>query len=520
MPIILAQQYLEVKYYICIILQQQYHYYNGDKMINKSIWLKNIKDKRLPKLKEDIESDILIIGGGITGISCAYFLKDSNKNIVLVDAQQIGRSTTSRTTGKITYLQGPIYQKIDNIYGIAIAKKYLDSQKYACSLIRDIIIKNNIKCDYESNSSYLFTSGKTNTIKNEIKVFKKMGEEFKIKKELPISFPSNISIKIDNSAVFHPLKYVLSLKDICINSGIKMYENTMINNLTRTEYGYIASCGDYKIKTKKVILACFYPFFFKPGLFPFKTYIKKEYVGAALTDKIKRFNAIDDSKRVNSIRYHSDSKDYVIYTSESRKLGSNMDNEKRYKDLFWKMKSNFNNNIKYYWFNYDIMTPDNMPIIGYYEKFNKDLLIGTGYNAWGMTNGTLAGKIISDLILGNKNEYSSLFTPFRNTNIFKIFNTLSYNVKNVSSFISSKVNSNYDFYNDSVKVQIENGKKVGIYIDENKKEHKVYTTCPHMKCGLVFNMVDKTWDCPCHGSRFDIDGNVIKGPSVYDIKIK
>ena len=489
-------------------------------MINKSIWLKNIRDKRLPKLNDDISVDVLIIGGGITGVSCAYFLKDSKMNIALVDSFKIGRSTTSRTTGKITYLQGPIYQKIDNIYGIDIAKKYLDSQKYSCNLVRDIIVDNNIQCDYQSNSSYLFTSSKKNTINNEIRVFKKMNQEFKVKKQLPISFPSNISIKIDDSAVFHPIKYVLSLKDICINNGIKMYENTMINKLLKTDDGYVASSGKYNIKTKKVILACSYPFFFSPGLFPFKTYIKKEYVCAALTDKPKRFNAIDDSKTVNSIRYHSDNKDYIIYASEARKLGSNMDNKKRYNSLFWKMKSSFNGNIKYYWFNYDIMTPDGMPIIGYYEKFNKDLLIGTGYNAWGMTNGTLAGKIISDLILGNKNEYSSLFNPYRRASIIKVLNTLNFNIKNISSFLSSKTNSNYNFYDDSVKVITENGKKIGIYIDENKKEHRVYTTCPHMNCGLVFNTVDKTWDCPCHGSRFDIDGNVIKGPSVYDIRIK
>ena len=194
-----------------------------------------------------------------------------------------------------------------------------------------------------------------------------------------------------------------------------------------------------------------------------------------------------------------------------------MNNEKNYSDLFWKVKSNFSDNIKYYWFNYDIMTADYMPLIGYLEKYNKNLLIGTGYNAWGMTNGTLAGKIISDLLLDKSNEYIDLFAPNRKTNILKIANTINYNLKNGLSFISSKVNSYYEFYPKNIKIV---NKKVGIYTDDKKKEHKVCINCPHMKCGLVFNTIDKTWDCPCHGSRFNVNGKVIKGPSVDNITIK
>lgn len=489
-------------------------------MINKSIWLKGIKSKSLPRLKENLKTDILIIGGGITGLSTAYFLKDSNKDIVLVDQNKIGHGTTALTTGKLTYLQNTVYQKIENIYGLDIAIKYLDSQKDAIDLVKDIIIKNNIKCDYQSNSSYVFTNHSVGKINNEVRVFKKMDLPYKIRQSLPITFPCKMAIRVEDSAVFHPIKYVMQLKDICLNSNIKMYENTMIKHLTKTNNGYIADTGKYKIEANKVVLACHYPFFLKPGFLPLKTYLKKSYVTASLTDKSKRFNAVNEDKEIHSIRYYTDSKDYVIYSSESRKLGNNMDNDKHYKDMFWKTKANISDKIKYYWFNYDIMTSDHMPLIGYYEKYNNDLLIGTGYNAWGMTNGTIAGKIISDLILNNKNEYIDLFDPNRGTNLLKILNVINYNLKTTSSYILSKIKSNYDFYPNNVKVITKAGIKYGIYTDENKKEHIVYNKCPHMKCDLIFNNVDKTWDCPCHGSRFNINGKVIKGPSVYSIEVK
>ncbi len=484
-------------------------------MINKSIWLKNIKEKTLPKLDKDIKTDILIIGGGITGLSCAYFLKDSNLNITLVDMNKIAHGGTSKTTGKINYLQG-VYDKIESIYDKDIAEKYLESQKYAHKLIEDIIINNNIKCDYQSNSAFLFTNSSSNNLDNEINILKKLNVSFKIRDNLPINFPCKKAIKIDDSAVFHPIKYTLSLKDICLNSGINMYENTIIKNLEKIDYGYIAFSDYFKIEAKKVILACFYPFFLKHSLFPFKTYIKKEYITASLIDNSKRFNAINLDKDLHSIRYHNDNKSYIIYVSESRKLGSNMDNNKRYTDLIWKTKINISDDIKYKWFNYDIMTPDFMPIIGYYEKNNNNLLIGTGYNAWGMTNGTLAGKIISDLIMGYKNKYIELFSPTRSINILKILNLINYNFKTSTSYVISKFKNNYSFYPKNVKVINE----FGIYIDDKKKEHVVYHKCPHMGCNLIFNNVDNTWDCPCHGSRFNIDGKIINGPSVYDIKVK
>ena len=491
-------------------------------MINKSIWLKNIKEKSFPKLNENIKTDVLIIGGGITGLSTAYFLKDSNKKITLVEQNKIGHGITSKTTGKLTYLQGTVYQKLENIYGIDIAKKYLNSQKYAIDLVKEIIIQNNIKCDYQSNSSYVFTNSSKSKINNEIKALDKMNQPYKIRRELPIAFPCKYAVRTENSAVFHPIKYLMQLKEIIINnnSNNMIYENTMIKHLEKISDGYIAYTDKYQIEAKKVVLACHYPFFLKPGFLPLRTYLKKAYVTAAVVDDVKRFNAISEDKEVHSIRYHSDNKNYIIYSSESRSLGNNMDNEKHYKDLFWKTSSNISDKIKYYWFNYDIMTSDYMPLIGYYEKNNSNLLIGTGYNSWGMTNGTIAGKIISDLIMNKKNEYIDLFNPNRSTNILKIFNVINYNIKTSTSFVLSKLKCDYNFYPSNVKIVNKNGIKYGIYTDEDNKEHIVYNTCPHMKCGLIFNNVDKTWDCPCHGSRFDINGKVIKGPSVYSIKVK
>jgi len=491
------------------------------KMNNGSIWLKGIKTKLLPSLNKDIETDVLIIGGGITGISTAFYLKDTNLDVTVIDSDKIGYGVTSKTTGKLTYLQEDLLNKIKNTYGKKIANKYLESQKYAIDLVKNNIIDYSIKCNFESNCSYVFTKQNINIqkIKDLDNLLEKCNNNHKLVTHLPIKYPCHLAVKVTDTAVFHPVKYVLALKEICLKRGIHIYERTKATNLEKTEDGYIVKTMSNTIKAKKVVLACHYPFFLVPGLFPFKTYLEKSYVASGTVDKNKMFNAISIGD-VHSIRYYSDNKDYIIYAGLSKPLGSNMDNEKNYNELFWHMNSNLTKDIKYYWFNYDVMTPDSMPIIGYYEKDNPNLLIGTGYNTWGMTNGSLAGKIVSDLIKGEKNKYEDLFSPTRNLNLTKIVNLTSFNLKSGFTYILSKVKNNYDFYPENVKVEYRNGEKCGIYIDEDNNEHVVSNICPHMKCNLVFNTVDKTWDCPCHGSRFNIDGKVIKGPSVYDISIK
>ena len=491
-------------------------------MNNSSIWLKGIKTKLLPQLKENITTDVLIIGGGITGITTAFYLKDTKLNIIIIDSNKIAHGTTAKTTGKLTYLQDSLLNKIKNNYGYNATTNYINSQKDAINLVKNNILEYNIKCNFESNSSYIFTDKEQDVSKiaTTAKILSKAKIDYKLSKNIPIKYPCKYSLKVNDTAVFNPVKYILGLKEVLLKQkNIHIYEKTKAIDMYKDDEFYIVKTEKYAIRTKKVVLACHYPFFLTPGLFPFKTYLEKSFVTSGLIEKNKMFNAISiDGK--HSIRYYSDSKDYIIYVGLSNTLKDNIDNGKKYNELLWHVKSHLTKDIKYYWFNYDVITPDGLPIIGYYEKNNPNLLIGTGFNTWGMTNGTIAGKILSDLIKKKDNKYSYLFDPRRCTTPTKIINTIGYNFENGMSFVCGKFKNNYKFYPKNVKVEMRDGKKCGIYIDENNKEHIVSNICPHMKCNLIFNTTDKTWDCPCHGSRFDIDGKAIKGPSVYNISIK
>lgn len=488
---------------------------NGDivNYKNKSIWLEPEKKVNYPKLYLDKDVDVLIIGGGITGISVAYHLIDSGLNVCLVEKNEIGLGVTSKTTGKLTYLQEKIYSKLKLYHGISKTKLYLTSQIDAINMVKNIVEKEQIDCDFSEVRSYIFSTQNDNSIKKEVNLLKKLNIDLKEDQGLPTDKKIPQSFYVEDTYVFHPIKYIYTLSEICKGKGIYIYENTKILSIDKEDDFYLCKTEKNSIITKYIILAMHYPYFLIPFWMPVKSYIEKSYIEAFEVDKDYNFSAISISKPTISIRYHiSDKKNYQLYLTNSHNLCIKNDESAN----FNKLLKEKNNQPDYLWSNKDIMTNDALPFIGSIDNSNT-FLIGTGYNTWGMTNGSLAGKVLSDIILGKENKYVELFKPKRKMNIGKIISFPLILSSNAYSFVKTKLKYKKSWYHTNVRFEVRNGKRVGIYVDEDKKEHIVYILCPHMKCNLIFNEVEKTWDCPCHGSRFDIDGNSIEGPSNYNI---
>lgn len=487
-------------------------------MKNESIWKVQSRPFQTKNLKNKITTDILIIGGGITGISTAFYLKDKNLDITLIEANEIGSGATLNTTGKITFLQGLIYHKLENIFDFNTSLNYLHSQLEAINLIEANIKKYNIECNYTKNTSYVYTN-KDSDIKEFLKeqqFFDKVNLDYKIINKLPNNLDCKYGIKVENTAVFHPIKYLYKLTEEILKNNIDIYENTTALKIDKNNNNYLVHTNNGTIITNKIIVATHYPFFIKPGLIPFKTHLEKEYVLASKIDKIQKFNAITNKSPIISTRYHQDNSDYIIFASIESKLAKNLNNEANFKNLIRKFENKFKDRIANLWFTYDLITNDKLPIIG---ELQDKFYIATGFNKWGMTNGTIAGKLLSDLVLNQHNQYTELFSPNREITMEQIKNFFKDGFITASSFIDSKLNKNKNFYENVIFKNI-NNIECAIYIDENKQKHIVKNKCPHMGCSLIFNNEEKTWDCPCHGSRYDLDGNVIKGPSNQNIKIK
>lgn len=486
-------------------------------MNNRSIWENIVPKNKKQEEKKNLNTDILIIGGGITGMSTAYFLMNSNQNITVIDKGCIGMGVTCKTTAKLNYLQGTIYQQLEKNFNKKISKLYFDSQVEAIELVKEIIKKENINCDLEKCNSFIFTKEENgiSKIEKEKKLLESYGVTCKTVNQLPIHFPIKYGMVTPNTYTFHPIKYVNGLKKI-IQKKIDIYENVMALEITKEKDSWKTKTNQGTITSKYVIVACHYPFFLLPGLIPIKTYVKREYVNASKFDLERNpFTAISIDSTLHSIRFYQD---YIIYGSNQHRLT----NKIRYQDNYEKSKDNFkrlfSKNPEYTWMNQDIISNDDLPIIGIIDKKKPNLLIATAFGAWGMTNGTIASRVLADIILEKKNKYISLFQPQRinTTNIIQsMIGVLHYS----KIYAQTTIKKNPIFENNQVYIIKINGKYYGVYYDDDGKKHIVNHKCPHMKCNLVFNNQEKTWDCPCHGSRFDIEGNVIEGPANYSIHV-
>ena len=464
--------------------------------MNKSIWG---YDKSSYKCtKRNIDCDVLIIGGGMCGMSTLLMLSDSDKKVILIDSNRVGSGITSKTTGKISVMQEYNYQKIskDLVYD------YMRSQVYSMKKLVRLIKDCNIPCDLKKNSSYLFTNSNEN-IKKVIKEKNLLDKVLKceIVDKLPNGYPCLYGIKSNNSYVFNPIKYINFIKNLCKDN---IYEYTRAISIVRKLDYFLVKTNKNKINAKKVIICTHYPVFVKKLFFPLVTSITKEYIVCAETNDICDSNMICNDGNVISMRYY---KDNMIYASGNDLLGGKLNHKKNINKVISDFKRHFNYPIKYTWYNYDITSNDYLPIIG---EVSKDIFVATAFNKWGMTNSVLSASIISDLIKGNKNKYADVFSIKRKS----LINTVC--IKNmfdnvVTYFKPKKKNITYEY---------NNGIKYAVYTDNDGVCHKVIDKCPHLGCGLIFNEVDKTWDCPCHGSRYDIDGKVIHGPSNLSIKKK
>ena len=470
-------------------------------MKNYSIWKDGVNLKKYKKLDKDIDVDCLIIGGGITGISCLYHLKDSGLKVALVEQNKLGMGVTANTTGKITYLQDKVYNELLKTFDNDVASLYLKSQRDTINLILSIIKDNSIDCDLEKASSFVYTNKDSEVNKiEELRRFL-IDNNIKLSKKKFKFVDNKCYVGVDDTYLFHPLKFI---DGILKNNNFDIYEDTSIIKIEKSNNKYVCYTTNNKISAKRVIIASHYPYFNLPFLFLIKGSLEKSYVSAS-KKKIDNISFISYYKPVLSVRKYLD---YMIYLEMSDNLVNNMKDRENYK-LLEEELDKYKIKPEYLWSNIDVMSNDSLPYIG---KIDDNMYIGTGYNAWGMTNGVLAGKVISDLILNRKNLYIELFNPSR-VNIKMFGNAIIDGYYSALGYIKGGMLKDKNIEYKSI-----DGREVAIYKDK-RGEHMVYTKCPHMGCRLNFNEVEKTWDCPCHASRFDIDGKVISAPSNRNISV-
>lgn len=478
-----------------------------------SLWENTVILPQYKELNKNINVDVAIIGGGISGILTAYKLKQSGINAVIFEKDRICSKTTAYTTGKITLAHGLIYDELMRNFDMEKVREYAYLNKKAIDEYEEIIKKENIDCDYEKCNAYIYTTSDENKLIKEYNALLKCDIECEYISEnlLPIRFKG--AIKYKNQAKFNPFKFIKH-----ILSGIEIYENTLIEEVKAKKKVLYTHKGN-KIKANKIIFACSFPFLNIPGYYFLRMHQEMSYFLMLKNTKYLKDIYLSADEKGYSFRSY---KDILLFGGEKHRCGYNLDG-KKYVNLKNKIDSMYKDNIKVgKYASLDCMSIDKVPYIGLFSNSLKDIYVITGFNKWGMTSSMIASNIIKDMILKGYDYKDSIFSPSRfDTKGIKksVLKEGPYSIKNIALDLFDIPQKNLNDIEAGCGDIVEyKNKKVGVYRDFDDQYHIVDVTCPHLKCELKWNKDERTWDCPCHGSRFDYMGNAIYSPSIYDLE--
>lgn len=430
----------------------------------RSIWTENTEMPRFKKLTGSRKTDVLIVGGGMAGILCAYFLEKAGVDYLLAEGRRIGLGITGNTTAKITSQHGLIYHRLLEKAGAERARMYLDANQDAVRKFARLCRR--VDCDYEVMPSFVYSRKDRKILEKEAEALARLGFQPLLTDlcELPIHTAGAVGFV--EQAQFHPLKFISG-----IAQGLRIFEDTFIREFTENT----ALTEEGSITFDRLIFATHFPVDNKHGMYYLKMYQHRSYVIALKDAPRLKGMYVDEAKTGLSFRNY---KDYLLLgggAHRTGKIGGNWEELRNYARLYYP-----NLDEKYYWSAQDCMTLDGIPYIGQYSRSMPDCYAATGFNKWGMTSSMVSASILTDLILGKENPYAPVFSPSRNMIKPQLF------VNGYSAIANL------------------------LTISEKR--------CPHLGCALQWNRAEHSWDCPCHGSRFDGFGKLLDNPANGDLR--
>ncbi|MGF7079378.1 FAD-dependent oxidoreductase [Mucilaginibacter sp. UYCu711] len=469
--------------------------------------------------------DALIVGGGITGVTTALLLQKAGKQTIIADAHTTGFGTTGGTSAHINTFADTTYKEAESAFDEEGAQLFADAIREGYALIKATIYDLKIDCDYENKPGYIYaeTDDQVKQLGDIYDGAVKVGVAVNYTEDVPTPVPYKKALIFEYQAQFHPLKYLQSLQQAYLAAGGIISENTLITGIETTEGVHTAASANISVRAKAVVYATHMP----PNinLFNFECAPYRSYVIAV---KLKSGNypdalIYDTQEPYHYVRSHTiDGQQLLLVGGLDHKTGHE-DAEKAFADLEKYTRKYYNvSSIKYRWSSQYYVPVDGLPYIGQMPLAADGIYCATGYNGNGMMLGSIAAKILSDLVRKRPNKYQDLFSPSRVKPIDGFSEFVKENADVAYHFVTDRVNIHET---DSLKrlqpgtgkvVEV-NGEKIAAYRDDAGTIHALSPVCTHAKCIVNWNGEEKSWDCPCHGARYDIEGKVLTGPATRDL---
>ena len=468
-----------------------------------SIWSTTSSLRERSRLPGDRETQVAVIGGGMAGILIAHTLQAAGLRVAVLEAGRIGSGQSQHTTAKVTAQHGMCYDRLIRKLGAQKARQYAQANLAACKALDDLITTRGIDCDWQRQNAYVYGDDPA-ALDREARAAALLGLPADRTDASALPFPAAGAVRFSDQAQFHPLKFLGALAD-----GLTVYEQTPVLRVERDHL--VTPWGT--VRADRIIFACHFPFVNIPGLYFARMYQERSYV-----------LALEHTPPVDGMWISADGSGcslrtwgtYLLLGGGHHRSGAHP-GPSRYDWLRTQARTFFpKSQERACWSAQDCMTPDGVPYIGRYAAGRPNWYVATGFNKWGMTSSMLSAMIIRDLICGLESPYAKLFCPQR----FHIRASLPSLMADMGESVVSLTKGAFHLPLRAVDLKEGHGgiiriglKRYACYKDEKGILHKTSARCPHLGCELKWNPAEKTWDCPCHGSRFDYDGNLIDNPA-------
>lgn len=470
-----------------------------------SLWECTANISPQQELTKDIQTDVVVIGGGMAGILTAYLLQESGVHAVVLEAETVACGQTKNTTAKITSQHGLIYNRLISQFGRERALQYAQANQEAIAQYERIIKENGISCDFTRLPAFVYSTAEPKPLLKELKAATELGLPTGFVDAASLPFPITGAVRFDGQAQFHPL---LFLKEMV--KRVTVYEHAR----ARSVEGGMVRTDTFEVGANHVIFACHYPFINTPGYYFMRMHQERSYVLAIENAEVLDGMYIGEAEGSISLRNHGS---LLLFGGAGHRTGENSAGG-RYAELVRTAKTYYPGAREVYrWSAQDCITHDGVPYIGQYSKDTPNWYVATGFMKWGMSTSMVAAMLLRDAITGKENSNAGIFSPQRAMPLSAVPPLFSDGGQAVKGLLREKLSparAAIDALPNGHGGIVEtDGEKAGVYKDDDGNVFVVDTRCPHMGCQLEWNPDERSWDCPCHGSRFDYTGRLLNGPA-------
>jgi glycine/D-amino acid oxidase-like deaminating enzyme/nitrite reductase/ring-hydroxylating ferredoxin subunit len=488
----------------------------------ESHWIETTPTTSYPPLDTDRTVDVVVVGAGIAGVSTAWELVRAGKSVAIVEADRAVTGVTGYTTAKLTAQHTLIYAQIRKSFGPDAAKLYAESQQDAIEHVRAVSEELAIDCDLERVPAFTYVESESmvQQIHDEVAAANDAGLTASFVTETGLPFPVAGAIRVEEQAQFHPRKYLLGLLDDFTSRGGLVFEQSRVVGLTEGDPCTVTTENGSTVTARAVVVTTHYPVFDRALMFS-RLKPNRDLVVAATIPKEDdpQGTYITTENNTRSVRTapFDDGRRLLIITGEKFAPGTADVSERFERLASWTLERFPRAEVVYRWATQDNSTTDNVPYVGPFHPGAKNVYVATGFAGWGMSNGVMSGRLLNGLITGEPLPWTDLFDPRRMKPVKEAGPILKLQAEVAKHFIGDRLTSHVDSVDEiapgSGAVARVHGERCAVYRDPQGNLQAVSATCTHLGCIVHFNDAETAWECPCHGSRFTVDGSVLQGPA-------